>query len=83
MSFRNTYNVRYKRFLINTILLNTQPIKFFVPPRMVVSEIIRGTSWTTQPADSDTILIDVTGTGDMSGMVKDSQQQLTMLENQI
>ena len=64
--FRDTYNVRLTGLInFNTILPNTQPIKFFVPPRMVVSEQVKGEL--KLPADSDTILIDVAGTGDMSG----------------
>ena len=64
--FRDTYNVRLVGLInFNTILPNTQPIKFFVPPRMVVSEQVKGEL--KLPADSDTILIDVAGTGDMSG----------------
>jgi len=64
--FRDTYNVRLVGLVnINTTIPNTESIEFFIPPRMTVSEEVKGII--ELPPDASTMFVDVTGTANMTG----------------
>tara|TARA_Y100001963_G_scaffold129327_1_gene184471 strand:+ start:1021 stop:1896 length:876 start_codon:yes stop_codon:yes gene_type:complete len=64
--FRDTYNVRLVGLVnINTTIPNTESIEFFIPPRITVTEEVKGII--ELPADTSTMFVDVTGTGTMTG----------------
>ena len=63
-SFRNTYNVRYRKdFFINTTKLNTRPILFYGQPTVVGEELIRGQVVSNQAVVNSTET--VTGNGEL------------------